>query len=62
MKKLAMIILLSGILSGNAVAANSNQKSTQDDCSCGNCPTSTTQGSVFQPLFPEYELKPPLGG
>lgn len=63
MKKLTVTFLVFGLLfTGAAFAADSHQHS-QTDCVCkAHIQKSDGDGSVFKPLFPEYEVQPPMGG
>lgn len=64
MKKLTVAFMVLGLMfTGAAFAADSHPKHSQADCVCkAQTQKSDGDGSVFKPLFPEYEIQPPMGG
>ncbi|MBE0599604.1 MAG: hypothetical protein IH614_20380 [Desulfuromonadales bacterium] len=60
MKKLALTFIVFGLLTGAAFAAETKQSPCQAECSCSK--TQKAENSVFNPLFPEFEVQPPMGG
>lgn len=62
MKKLAMVVLFLGFFAGSAFAAGNNSSTGQTDCQCGNCLPQTPSSGSFNTLFPNHEVKAPVGG
>lgn len=60
MKKLGLTFIVLALLTGAASAAETKQSPCQAECSCNK--TQKAEKSVFKPLFPEFEVQPPLGG
>lgn len=63
MKTFAMAAVCSALLfTGVAFAAGPQQDPCQAECLCSQENNIEKRGSIFKPLFPEYEVEPPLGG